>query len=82
MLRTVPKLAEVSDTSVEGWRSFAVRHGTTQTALAEVIGLYLADLQTPTHELPEPLRSWVGQARELAASRRRRRFRRRSDEPT
>lgn len=65
------RLTEVTRTSLEGWHTFADHHGCTLTALAEVIGLALADITVPLEDLPEPLRTWTAEARLLTATRRR-----------
>lgn len=67
------KLAEVSSASLEGWRAFTAKHGGTPTALAELVGIGLAQYaDVPTDELPEYLREAATAAAALAASRRRR----------
>lgn len=63
-------LAQVTEESMDGWRAFTKRYGSNPTALAEVIGLYLATVNGP--EPPPLLRRLVKQAIDLEAKRRRR----------
>lgn len=62
-------LAQVTEASRDGWRSFTKRNGANPTALAEVLGLYLA---TVKGEPPPWLRRLVDEAAELADQRGRR----------
>lgn len=72
------KLAEVTEASRDGWNAFADRHGTTPTALAEVIGLRLGELVGSSEMFAGDeafdleLRDCVDEARRLASERRRR----------
>lgn len=62
-------VANVSEESIEGWRTFCDAHGVDRTALAEVMGLRLGAM---TGHLPPVLDRWVREAKKLAAERRRR----------
>lgn len=62
-------LANVTPESRDGWRSFCRYYGSNPTALAEVIGLYLAEFEPPTR-LPRWLAALVAEARELEEERR------------
>lgn len=62
-------LAQVIEASRAGWRAFCRRHGSNPTALAEVIGLYLATVKDPP---PPWLRRLVAEAIELEDERRQR----------
>ena len=59
----------ISDEARDGWRDFAAVHGTTVTALAEAIGISLAQLDDPEAELPPLLRKTVYEARRISADR-------------
>ena len=63
-------LADVSAESRDGWISFARRHGTNRTALAEVLGVELARLNVDTDDLPAFLRRCVEKAIDLEEERR------------
>ena len=68
--------AKISERSLAGWHAFADEHGTTVSALIEVLGLELADLAAGTpHEQPDRARVVrIGaRARELSQARKRRR---------
>lgn len=62
-------VAQVRIESRDAWRDFCDRHGIDRTALAEVIGLLLADATDP---LPDWLSQLVEDARDLRNQRRRR----------
>ena len=62
-------VAQVTEETRDAWRAFCELHGVDRTALAEVIGAWLADAPD---ELPPLLEQWLAQARDLGASRRRR----------
>lgn len=68
------KIAEVTATSRDGWRTFGNRFGVTPTALAEVLGIRLAEMAATNREsdLPVLLRELVQDARQVAYERRRR----------
>lgn len=62
-------VAQVSEEAVDGWRDFCDRHGVDRTALAEVMGAHLANMDG---KLPPLLARWVTEARDLRNERRRR----------
>ena len=62
-------VAEVTEESRDGWRDFCDRHDVDRTALAEVLGLRLAEL---VGQLPPLLDRVVREARALKNERRRR----------
>lgn len=62
-------LAQVTRTSRDGWRRFARKHGTNPTALAEVVGRYLA---TVVDDPPEWLQPLIEDAEALQHQRSRR----------
>jgi hypothetical protein len=62
-------LANVTDESRLGWRQFTRYYGSNTTALAEVIGLYLATFEPPAKP-PKWLLELVRQAEDLEAERR------------
>jgi hypothetical protein len=59
----------LSPDAADGWRSFCAIHGTTQTALAEAMGMELAQHADPD-QLVAFLRPIVHEARRIAAERR------------
>lgn len=62
-------LANVTKDSRDGWRSFTRYYGANVTALAEVLGLHLAQYEPPAKP-PKWLRDLIAQADELEAERR------------
>lgn len=62
-------VAEVTEEARDGWRDFSDRFDVDRTALAEVIGLALGDMDG---RLPQILAGWVDEARALKNERRRR----------
>lgn len=64
-------LANVTPESRDGWRQFARLYGVNVTALAEVLGPYLATFEPPGR-LPKWLAELVEEARDLADDRSRR----------
>lgn len=62
-------LAQVTEETRNAWRDFADLHGIDRTALAEVIGIWLAEAPYP---LPDWVQVFIDQARDLKNQRRRR----------
>lgn len=62
-------LANVSAESRDGWRSITRYYGANVTALAEVMGLWLAQFEPPARP-PRWLRDLIDEARELEEERR------------
>lgn len=63
------KLADVTTKSRDGWRSVTRYYGGNVTALAEVMGLYLAQFEPPTKP-PLWLRQLLADAADLEDERR------------
>jgi hypothetical protein len=59
----------LSDEALQGWRFFALVHGTTVTGVAEVLGLRLGQMDNPD-ELSREWRRIVTKARQVDAERR------------
>jgi len=63
---------QVSPEAYQGWHDFARIHGINVSVLLEVVGLWLGEQDAPIRRFPEPWRSMMARARDLAALRRRR----------
>ena len=56
--------------ALRAWQSFAERHGTNVTALAEALGHHLAEFAlTPTDNLPASLAEVVKRSQQIAGTR-------------
>lgn len=63
--------ANLSDEAHDGWRHVSV-YGVEITSLAEAIGLRLARLDAPEHQLPGFWRDLIAEARAIRADTKRR----------